>query len=181
MKVTVTRLRTVGFLRSWLIGSSSSPLPSISASVKAIMPASPMSPVPCTSSSLSDCGMLKVMSSKSMSFIRSSNWSSSAASWSSEEEVESAEVSEGRVGAVMAGSPWKSPSFGAALERDGPISPVRMRSKALNASLISSLMAESCSATASSRPMESMCIDTRRTCGSAPKLNAAMSRPMRRL
>ena len=61
------------------------------------------------------------------------------------------------------------------------MSPVRMRSKALNASLINSLMAESCSATASSRPIESMCIDTRLTFGSAPKLSAAIMSPTRRL
>ena len=56
-----------------------------------------------------------------------------------------------------------------------------MRSNMCSAWLISSLMALSCSATASSRPIESMCSDTRLTRLSAPKLSAAIISPTRRL
>ncbi len=88
----------------------------------------------------------------------------------SSESIDSDEIVTGeRLSGVTgrAGSPWKSPSLGRLWNRHASNRHCVMRSKALRASLINSLMAESCSATASSRPMESMCIDTRLTFGFA--------------
>ena len=116
--------------------------------------------------------------------MRSSNWLSTLSSFLSACRRSPAfSVGLGGIGRIMSplGSPCMSPSLGSAFDPVGPISPERMRSNAFSASLMSSLMAESCSSIASSSPIESICMDTRRTFGSAPKPNAVIIRPTRRL
>ena len=120
-------------------------------------------------------------SSKRRSKLSSPSVSSPAASGGSGPSAPVCAASATGCTGVCVGSPWKSPSFGSALPRTAPMPPVCMRSNALNASLIISSMAESCSEMASSKPSESTCNDTSRTLSLAAKLIAAMIRPTRRL